>query len=499
MSYQPPGPEVLRALETAPNMYLILSPDLIILTASDLYLTATQNKREWIAGKHIFEAFPDNPNLPDGDGVQNINASLQEVLRTKKPHYMRIQRYDVPDIENPGQFIQRYWDPSHTPVFNEDGTIHYIIQLATNVTDKVLADKALSKQIRINKELENSEQHFRRLADMLPAKISNALPTGEVTFFNKQWLDYAGMSFEDLRDFGYYQMMHPDEIQTFQMQLEEAAAKGVALESELRFKDINGYYRWHLNVASPVLNADGEIIMWVGATIDIQRIKEEEQRKDDFIGMVSHELKTPLTSLSAYLQLVKLKSNEDVLAADMLGKANKQVSKMTNLINGFLNVSRFESGKIHIDKQRFDMAMLVREAEKEVLSLYNTHRIQFAPVEETFVNADKDKIGQVINNLISNAVKYSPSHTLINVACINDGGVATVSVRDEGIGIREEDQSKLFDRYYRVNNNAETSVAGFGIGLYLCYEIINHHHGKIWVESEVGKGSIFYFSLPVSE
>ncbi len=479
-------------------MYLVLSPDLFILTASDLYLKATQNKREWIVGKHIFEAFPDNPALPDADGVNNINASLQEVLRTKKPHYMRIQRYDVPDIENPGQFIQRYWDPSHTPVFNDDGTIHYIIQLATNVTDKVLADEVLAQKIIAYKKLESSEQHFRHLADILPAKISNALPSGEVTFFNQKWLDYAGMNFEDLRDFGYYQMMHPDEIPVFQAQLAEAAAKGVALESEMRFKDLNGHYRWHLNIASPVLNENGEIIMWVGSTTDIQRIKEEEQRKSDFIGMVSHELKTPLTSMSGYLQLLKIRtSNEDVFAANMLGKANKQVNKMTTLINSFLNVSRLESGKIQIDKQRFDMAVLVKEAEDEAVSMYNTHRIIFAPMEEIYVNADRDKINQVISNLINNAVKYSPANTLVNVACVTHNGMAVVTVKDEGIGIKKEDQLKLFERYYRVNNDSYTSVSGFGIGLYLCAEIIQRHDGNIWVESEVGKGSTFSFSLPV--
>ncbi|SFT16242.1 hypothetical protein [Mucilaginibacter polytrichastri] len=106
MKYNPPSVDTLTALETAPNIYLVLSPDLYILTASDL--EATNTTREIIAGKHIFEAFPDNPNLPDADGVRNINASLQEVLRTGKPHYMKVQRYDVPDVANPGQFIQRY-------------------------------------------------------------------------------------------------------------------------------------------------------------------------------------------------------------------------------------------------------------------------------------------------------------------------------------------------------------------------------------------------------
>lgn len=141
-----PSAEILKALETAPNMYLVLSPELNIITASDAYLKATETTREAIVGKYIFEAFPDNPDLPDGDdGVQNINASLQAVLRTKKPDYMRVQRYDVPDIHHPGKFIPRYWDPSHTPVLDEHGEISYIIQLANNVTEKILTEKALLK------------------------------------------------------------------------------------------------------------------------------------------------------------------------------------------------------------------------------------------------------------------------------------------------------------------------------------------------------------------
>ena len=114
-AYKDPSIATLKALETVPSMLLILSPSLHILTASDLYLEATQTKRERIVGQFIFDAFPNNPDIPEADGVENINASLQEVLRTKKVHYMDVQRYDVPDINQPGKFIYSYWDPSHTP------------------------------------------------------------------------------------------------------------------------------------------------------------------------------------------------------------------------------------------------------------------------------------------------------------------------------------------------------------------------------------------------
>ena len=143
------------------------------------------------------------------------------------------------------------------------------------------------------------------------------------------------------------------------------------------------------------------------------------------------------------------------------------------------------------------MADVMKEAEEEALSIIVNHHIIFKVVEPTFVNADRDKINQVINNLISNAVKYSHANSTIQVACVTVNGMAQVSVKDEGIGIQPEDKDKLFERYYRVKNNNTQSIAGFGIGLYLCAEIIQRHDGNIWVESEWGQGSTFYFTLPV--
>jgi len=551
-----PSADKLQALETAPNIYLILSPDLYILTASDVFLEATETTRQAIVGKHIFEAFPDNPAVPGIDGEQSINFSLQEALRTKKRHQLPVIRYDVPDHDIPGQFIQRYWHPSHTPVLNEQGKVEYIIQLANNVTEQVLAEigleetKVQQQQIqesfnKLNEEIETrvyvrteelaasnerleatnheqrtlyqqllkaqreseesrrkaeaSERELRLLADLVPAKISNALPSGEVIYFNRQWLDYSRLSFEELRDFGYHNMMHPDEIEEFQARLAEAARMGVPLEMEMRFQDAQGKYRWHLNIASPVLNENGEISMWVGSTTDIQRIKEEEQRKTDFIGMVSHELKTPLTLLNAYLQMLlrKAQNTADTFASGALDKSVNQVRKMTKMINGFLDVSRLESGKMHIDKHLFDLAELIREVEEESTAAINSHQMVFAQGLNISLVADRDKIGEVIHNFIGNAVKYSPAGTTIRITCLTVNNTFQMCVRDEGPGIKPEDQLRLFERYYRAEDLHTKNVAGFGIGLYLSAEIIHRHQGEIWVESQVGKGSSFYFSLPL--
>jgi len=227
--------------------------------------------------------------------------------------------------------------------------------------------------------------------------------------------------------------------------------------------------------------------------------KEEEQRKNDFINMVSHELKTPITSLSAYLQLleIKAKKKDDTFISIAVEKAIIQVKKMTALINGFLNISRLESGKIQIDREKFDMAVLLQEIEDEFTATISSHIIKVTTPCENMVYADREKISQVINNFITNAIKYSPAGTAVEVSCVMVDDMFQVSVKDEGTGISDNEKDKVFERFYRAATAVSGLVSGFGIGLYLCAEIIQRHQGQIWVENNLpGKGSVFYFRLP---
>jgi len=258
--------------------------------------------------------------------------------------------------------------------------------------------------------------------------------------------------------------------------------------------------RWMRAIGNLKVDPSGAFSAFTGIVMDITEQKQDEIRKNDFIGMVSHELKTPLTSMKGYIQILlsKLRKQEDEFILGALQKANGQITKMTSMINGFLNISRLESGKIHIEHQVFDLALLIKESEEESLATITSHTLIYEPVETTFVNADRDKIGQVIHNLISNAVKYSPQGSIINIACVTVNGLANITVKDHGMGIKPEDIDKIFDRYYRVDGDHMFSISGFGIGLYLCAEIIHRHHGEVWAESEFGEGSTFGFSLPLS-
>ncbi|GAA3975852.1 PAS domain S-box protein [Mucilaginibacter dorajii] len=250
---------------------------------------------------------------------------------------------------------------------------------------------------------------------------------------------------------------------------------------------------------SPIRDAQGNITGVSKIARDISEKKRDELRKNDFIGMVSHELKTPLTSLMALVQVTnaKLKESPDSFLVGAMDKANVQVKRMSSMINGFLNVSRLESGKIAIDKEEFDLDELIREVVDEHTLTITTHVIHLTDCDRAHINADRDKISSVLSNLISNAIKYSPKGHDIMVKCILVNGSAQVSVKDEGMGIKEQDLPKIFDRYYRVETNHTRHISGFGIGLYLSAEIIRRHNGKIWAESKSGVGSTFYFSLPL--
>jgi two-component system CheB/CheR fusion protein len=217
--------------------------------------------------------------------------------------------------------------------------------------------------------------------------------------------------------------------------------------------------------------------------------------------MASHELKTPLTSLKAYIQLLetKLAGAPDPFVKTALLKASNQINKMTALIHGFLDLSRLEPGKLQLKRAVFDMNKLIEDCINDSRVITSSHVLLFEPKGIITVNADREKIGQVISNFISNAIKYSPKGSKVTLSAkVVDGDCASISVTDEGIGIKPKDHGKIFQRFYRVDDDDKKHISGFGIGLYLSSEIIQRHKGKIWVKSAPGKGSTFYFSLPLA-
>jgi two-component system sensor histidine kinase VicK len=251
---------------------------------------------------------------------------------------------------------------------------------------------------------------------------------------------------------------------------------------------------------SPIKNDNGEIIGLSKIARDITDQKMAEMRKNDFITIASHELKTPLTTIKSYVQilLAKAKADQDKFRIDALTRVEKQANKMTILVKNFLNNAKLLEGKFDLVIERFNTHQLLSEVVEDAKTLSPTHKLVMKDCENVFVVADRNKIGQVLENLISNAVKYSPVGSTITLGCKRTNGHAQISVSDTGIGIEKKDQAKLFDRFYRVDNDKLKNVAGFGIGLYLVAEILRFHESRILVDSTANVGSKFYFDLPIA-
>jgi len=230
----------------------------------------------------------------------------------------------------------------------------------------------------------------------------------------------------------------------------------------------------------------------------MQAQKKAMEQKDEFISIASHELKTPVTSIKGYIQLLRFdfKHQGNAQADEMLSRAEAQVNKLTGLINDLLDVKKIETGQLQFREEVFDFNELVKEIMEESQRIWNRHIMHADFGDSCKVYGDRIKIGQVLINLIDNAAKYSPFSAKIEIKTRLTNKMVRCSVKDFGLGISRNELDKIFHRFYRVSGDKEKTFPGLGLGLYISAEIIKRHNGVIGVESEYEKGSLFYFELP---
>lgn len=224
-----------------------------------------------------------------------------------------------------------------------------------------------------------------------------------------------------------------------------------------------------------------------------------EQQKTEFLNIASHELKTPITSLSAYIQLLerKMKQVDDLEIGLFIGRIKEQLNNLTSLINDLLDTTRIESDKMTLNKSSFAYPEFVQEVVDSIRPIIPNHTIIFAYSNKIVINADKFRIAQVLTNLLHNAAKYSPDADTIDVSLYQENNNAILAIKDYGIGISDQNIGKIFTKFFRTTAAKASKVEGLGLGLYISAEIVRKHKGDIWVESERGKGSVFSFSIPI--
>lgn len=233
---------------------------------------------------------------------------------------------------------------------------------------------------------------------------------------------------------------------------------------------------------------------------ELKKRNELEANKDAFINMASHELKTPITSLKIFIQVVlkKLENKNIAEARRYINKIDTQTNKIVQLISDLLDLSRVQTGKMSYEKGEFNIDAIIDEAVEEVQGTTKQHSIKAMGEIKELIYGDRYRIYQVLINLLTNAVKYSPNGGQIIVTSDKKKDMLLISVSDEGIGIDKKFQNKIFDRLYQVTDQVEKTYPGLGIGLFITQEIIHHYGGQIWVTSTKNKGSTFYFTIPLN-
>jgi PAS domain S-box-containing protein len=371
------------------------------------------------------------------------------------------------------------------------------IQSRDNDLKKALAGREAALQ-----NVVQEQERFRFMAESMPQKIFTASPTGESTYLNKLWMDFTGLSFEQLRDWGWTQFIHPDDLESSIQAWRQALASGEPLQMTNRFRRADGVYRWHLNRARAMRNAEGEIILWIGSSTEIHEQKEieEELRRanedlQQFAYSASHDLQEPIRNVAVYSEVVARRYDTvlDDEGRQFLGFLREGGRRLATLVNDLLAYTR--ASMTELSETDLDANVALRNA---LTSLAQAIResgatVTCAALPQVFMG--EVHLEQVFQNLIGNALKYRAEEPpSIHVSVSERGSMWCFSVADNGIGIDPRYKEKIFGVFKRLHHGDQ--YTGTGIGLAICQRVVERYGGRIWVESEPGKGSTFFFTVP---
>lgn len=376
-----------------------------------------------------------------------------------------------------------------SPYRTDDDRIKGVVISFVNITQRKLMEETLHK----------SEEHFRAVISQTISGIAETDLSGRFTFVNERYCRIVGYTQKELLSGMKMQdFTSPEDLLINEDLFKRLVETGEPFEIEKRYVRKDGSLVWVHNSVSAIRDAVHRPQFAVAVVVDITERKRLEQQKEEFLSIASHELKTPVTSIKAYGELLQevLGESEKKESGSLIQKLNAQVNRLNDLISDLLDTTKISEGQLVLNYEKFNLNALMRERVEELSHLSPKHNLVILPLNPVMITADCERIGQALSNLISNAVKYSPEGGDITIACEAFENEVMVSIADTGIGIPEELQEKVFTRFFRVHHAQTNLSPGMGLGLYITAGIIHRHGGKIRVESNPGKGSVFYFTLP---
>ena len=396
---------------------------------------------------------------------------------------------------------EKIYDIDHRVVW-QDHSIHWVRETGDVIRDrdgKPIRMIGIVQDITEKKEMEN---YIKERDDWLQAIIDNSGSIiyakdikGRYILFNNRCEDMTGFRRKDVlgkTDRELFPKKYADlYVANDRRVIRTKETIQVEEEGLMRNKPI-----FSLAVKFPIFDLNGNVKAVCGINTDITEMKELEYRKDNFISMASHELKTPITSIKVFTQILQ-KMPQYQIAGKYLSRMDEQINRLTVLVNDLLDVSKIQTGKLQLLRSTFSLSEIVNESVEISQATTRKHKFIIKKNPEIKIYADKYRIGQVFSNLLSNAIKYSPKGGNVIVNVLPNGKNATISIQDFGVGVSKRYQDKIFNRFFRVYKEKDKTYPGLGMGLYISYDIVKRHEGDMWIKSEKGKGSTFYFTVPL--
>lgn len=451
---------------------VIRADDLIVTEVNDGYLELVGKSREHLEKRFIWDGV--------AEAAEVYAPIMQKVITTGVAFHGREHELI---LNRNGMDETVFIDFVYEPVTDLKGKVASIMVVGNDVTDKVMA----------RKKIEDVEERNRLAIEAAEIGTYEFTYADQSVIGSKRFDEIFGITSPVSRP-QVLAAYHPLDLHLSD-QAHDIARKTGKLFYETRIVLPNDSVKWVRLHGNVHYDDEGNVKKLLGTVMDITALKQLQQQKDDFISIASHELKTPLTSLKASLQLLeRMKTSPTALLPRLIDQSNRSMEKISELVEELLNVTRINEGKVMLNKKKFDLAHLVEECCSHVIHL-GTHELVVEGERNLEIVADENRIQQVIINFINNAIKYAPQSRQIFLAIEQAVDSVKVSVRDNGPGIPADKLPYLFERYYRVDPKG-IQASGLGLGLYISADIIERHGGKIGVESIEGDGSTFWFTLP---
>ena len=472
--------EALRAerrnvLESMTDAFMAFDADWRITYVNAAAERIYRTPRERLVGHDFWHTFPGL-----GDSVEAVyRRAMREQVAVRFEHYHALRG--------------RWFDMQ---AFPHDGALAIF---GRDITEKKRVDEALRA----------SELRFRRLADSMPQLVFAADPDGSFTYINRFGREFTGTR-DEMLGHRRYALLHPDDAENVRETWLRSVREGRPYECESRLRQADGRYRWVLSRALPVLDDDGRVIEWIGASTDIhelrlaqQALAEADHRKDEFLATLAHELRNPLAPLRNAVHILRHAGQDAALATRVHEMMERQIEHIVRLVDDLMEVSRISRGKIELRRAPVDLAVVLKSAVEASRPLIEGARHALAlvlPDEPLPLDADAVRLTQVFVNLLNNAAKFTEPGGRIELGVRREGAQVRVSVRDSGLGIEADMLPQVFDMFTQVKRGTGRTQDGLGIGLSLVKSLVAMHDGQVESKSEgIGCGSEFIVRLPLVE